>query len=219
MNRNAFGLRATGRRPWGGVITAVLVVCGFTNGVIAGEYNPDRSIGDVVPAWSGLEGTDGKEHGWDEVANHDFVVVVFTCNSCPYAVDYEGRVNDLAKQYAGADSRVGVVAINANTIPEDGLPAMRKRAEARGFVFPYLHDPSQEVPKSFGALRTPEAYLLNAEREILYMGAIDDNTDVAKVETSFLADAIESALAGEEIAVSETPPVGCLIRFKRTRRK
>ena len=219
MKRNACGLRGRGRRWWVAIIMAVLGVSSCATGATAGEYNPDRSIGDVVPAWSGLEGTDGNEHGWDEVADRDFVVVVFTCNSCPYAVDYEERVNDFAKQYAGADSRVGVVAINANTIPEDSLPAMKKRAESRGFVFPYLHDPSQEVPKSFGALRTPEAYLLNAQREILYMGAIDDNTDVGKVTQTYLADALQAALAGEEIAVTETPPVGCLIRFKRTRRK
>lgn len=219
MKRNACALRGRGRRQWMVAVAAVLVVSGFTAGVTAGEYNPDRSIGDVVPAWSGLEGTDGKEHAWEDVADYDFLVVVFTCNSCPYAVDYEERVNDLAKQYAGADSRVAVVAINANTIPEDGLPAMKKRAESRGFVFPYLHDPSQEVPKSFGALRTPEAYLLNGKREILYMGAIDDNTDVGKVTETYLADAIEAALAGTEIAVAETPPVGCLIRLKRSRRK
>ena len=219
MKRNACGLHVRGRRRWAAVVMAVLSVSGFAAGATAGEYNPDRSVGDVVPAWSGLEGTDGEGHGWDEVADRDFVVVVFTCNSCPYAVDYEERVNDLAKQYAGEESRVGVVAINANTIPEDGLPAMKKRAESRGFVFPYLHDPSQEVPKSFGALRTPEAYLLNAQREILYMGAIDDNTDAGKVTQTYLADAIEAALAGEAITVTETPPVGCLIRFKRSRRK
>lgn len=184
----------------------------------AGTYNPDRAIGDAVPAWSGLPGVDGKEHGWDEVANRDFVVVVFTCNSCPYAVDYEQRINALATKHAGPESRVAVVAINANTIPEDSLAAMTKRAEAEGFVFSYLFDASQEVPKSFGALRTPEVFLLNTQRQILYMGAIDDNTDAAKVGVRYLEDALEAALSGREITVAETPPVGCLIRFKRQRR-
>ncbi len=198
------------------------VACGLValsvSSATAGAYNPDRSIGDVVPAWQGLPGTDGKEHGWDELADRDFVVVVFTCNSCPYAVDYEARVNSLAKKYAGAESRVAVVAINANLIAEDAPAAMEKRAADRGFVFPYLFDESQEVPKSFGALRTPEAYLLNRKREILYMGAIDDNTDASKVEKTYLADAITASLAGKPVAEAETPPVGCLIRFKRRRR-
>ena len=184
----------------------------------AGTYNPDRSIGDTVPAWEQLPGTDGGQHGWEDFAEREFVVVVFTCNSCPYAVDYEGRINELAKTYAGPQGRVGVVAINANLIPEDSPEAMRQRAESRGFVFPYLFDASQEVPKSFGALRTPEVYLLNSKRQILYMGAIDDNTDAGKVSATYLEDAIEAVLAGKEIAVSETPPVGCLIRIKRRRR-
>lgn len=184
----------------------------------AGEFNPDRSIGDVVPGWSGLPAVDGAEHSWDELADRDFVVVVFTCNSCPYAVDYEDRINELARAHAGHESRVAVVAINANTIPEDSLPAMKKRAESKGFSFPYLFDATQEVPKSFGALRTPEAFLLNEKRQILYMGAIDDNTDATKVTATYLDDAIQAALAGREIAVAETPPVGCLIRFKRQRR-
>lgn len=201
------------------VAAALWLQAGAACGVWAGEFNPDRSIGDTVPAWSGLPGTDGAEHGWDEVADRDFVVVVFTCNSCPYAVDYEDRINALAKTHAADGSRVAVVAINANTIPEDSLAAMKKRAESKGFVFPYLSDVSQEVPKSFGALRTPEAYLLNAKREILYMGAIDDNTDASKVESHHLEAALKAALTGEPIPVAETPPVGCLIRFKRQRRQ
>lgn len=211
--------RCVARRARVAVVAVALFLAAVgTFGAWAGEFNPDRSIGDAVPAWSGLLGTDGAEHGWEDVADRDFVVVVFTCNSCPYAVDYEDRINALAKAYEAQGSRVAVVAINANMIPEDSLAAMKKRAESKGFVFPYLFDASQEVPKSFGALRTPEAYLLNAKREILYMGAIDDNTDASKVDTHYLEEALKAALVGKPIAVAETPPVGCLIRFKRQRR-
>jgi len=200
------------------LVVACSLLAAVANAAPAGTYNPDRSIGDTVPAWEALPGADGQKYSWEDVADRDFVVVVFTCNSCPYAVDYEERINALAKQYAGPEGRVAVVAINANLIPEDSLAAMTKRAESRGFVFPYLFDESQGVPKTFGALRTPEAFLLNNQRQILYMGAIDDNTDAAKVETTYLEDAINAALAGTEIAVTETPPVGCLIRIKRRRR-
>ncbi len=200
-----------------GIAVAVLALAAAPS-LRGGEFNPDRSVGDVVPGWNSLPGTDGSQHSWEELASRDLVVVVFTCNSCPYAVDYEDRINSLAMAYAGDESRVAVVAINANAIPEDSLPAMKKRAESKSFSFPYLFDASQEVPKTFGALRTPEAFLLNAKREILYMGAIDDNTDATKVAETYLDDAIQAALAGREIAVAETPPVGCLIRFKRQRR-
>ena len=184
---------------------------------LAGTYNPDRSIGDVVPAWERLPGTDGKEHSWADVADRDAVVVVFTCNSCPYAVDYEQRINDLAARFAGKQSRVAVVAINANRIPEDSLPAMKTRAAARNFQFPYLWDESQAVAKSFGAVRTPEFYVLDRERRIVYMGAMDDNTTAGDVTKRHVDDAVAAVLDGKPVAVKETPPVGCLIRFDRRR--
>ena len=184
---------------------------------LAGTYNPDRSIGDVVPAWEKLPGTDGDEHSWADVADRDAVVVVFTCNSCPYAVDYEQRINDLAARFAGKQSRVAVVAINANRIPEDSLPAMKTRAAARNFQFPYLWDETQAVAKSFGAVRTPEFYVLDRERRIVYMGAMDDNTTAADVTKRHVDDAVAAVLDGKPVAVKETPPVGCLIRYDRRR--
>lgn len=184
----------------------------------AGTYNPERSIGDVIPAWRDLQGVDGKPHGWDELAGRDFVVVVFTCNSCPYAVDYEGRVEALAARAAAADSRFAVVAINSNRIPEDALPAMRRRAEAKKFSFPYLFDETQEVARSFGAVRTPECFILDRDRRIVYMGAIDDSPDAAKVTKRFVDDALAALVAGGTVAVSETAPVGCMIRYDRGRK-
>ena len=119
MTRGCCVLRAWARRDVLAAAIGVFAVGWLAAAATAGEYNPDRSIGDAVSAWSGLPGTDGKEHSWEELADRDFVVVVFICNSCPYAVDYEDRVNALAMRYGGAESRVAVVAINANTIPED----------------------------------------------------------------------------------------------------
>ena len=197
-------------------LTAILF-CPASAGWAAPKGMKTLEIGAEAPDFD-LPGVDGKTYRLADFADAKILVVVFTCNSCPYAVDYEERINELAKTYAGPQGRVGVVAINANLVPEDSPEAMRQRAESRGFVFPYLFDASQEVPKSFGALRTPEVYLLNSQRQILYMGAIDDNTDAGKVSATYLEDAIEAALAGKEIAVSETPPVGCLIRIKRRRR-
>lgn len=192
----------------------------LTSAVIAGTYNPDRAIGDVVPAWKDLPGTDGRLHSWNDVADRDAVVVAFTCNSCPYAVDYERRIDDLARKHAGKDARVAVVAINSNLIPEDAPEAMKRRAAERGFSFPYLFDGSQEVAKSFGAVRTPEFFVLDRQRRIVYMGAFDDATKPADVKKRHVEDAVEAVLAGREVAVKETAPVGCLIRFdrKRTRR-
>jgi peroxiredoxin len=188
-----------------------------TSGVSAGTYNPDRVIGDVVPAWKDLPGTDGRLHSWNDVADRAAVVVAFTCNSCPYAVDYERRIDDLARKHAGKGARVAVVAINSNLIPEDAPEAMKRRAEERGFAFPYLFDGSQEVAKSFGAVRTPEFFVLDRQRRIVYMGAFDDATKPEDVTKRHVEDAIDALLAGRDVTVKETAPVGCLIRFDRKR--
>lgn len=183
----------------------------------AGTYNPDRSIGDVVEPWKDLPGTDDRPHSWADVADRDAVVVVFTCSSCPYAVDYEERINALAERHAGADSRVAVLAINSNRIREDALPAMKARAEAKQFRFPYLFDESQAVARAFGAVRTPEFFVLDRDRRIVYMGAMDDSPTATAVKRRYVDDAVAAVLAGRAVEVAETAPVGCQIRFERRR--
>ena len=149
----------------------------------------------------------------------EVIVVVFTCNSCPYAIDYEDRINALAKRYSAAQSKVAVVAINVNKVEADLLPAMKKRADEKKFQFPYLFDETQQVAKNFGAVRTPEFFVLNKERQVVYMGAMDDNTKADQVKVNYLDQAIEATLAGKSIENTETPPVGCGIRFVRERKK
>jgi peroxiredoxin len=186
---------------------------------VAGTYNPERNVGDVIPEWQDLRGTDGKLHGWREWADRDFLVVVFTCNSCPYAVDYEDRIEALARRAAADGSRFAVVAINPNRIPEDSLPAMQRRAEERRFSFSYLADESQQVARSFGAVRTPECFILDRDRRIVYMGAIDDNPSAAGVKVRYVEEALTALESGRPVAQPETPPVGCMIRVARERRR
>jgi len=184
--------------------------------VTAGEFNLVLNIGDTAPVWSDLEGVDGKRHGSDEFASDSFIVVVFTCNSCPYATDSEARLNALsvkAKQLGG-----GLVAINVNLNKEDLLPAMKSRAEAIGFDFPYLHDPTQEIAKRFGARTTPEFFVLDGERRIVYMGSLDDSPDGKSVTKEFVEMAIADVIEGRKSELSETVPIGCRIRFPRVRK-
>lgn len=206
-------------RPWhtaaGWLCHGLAVIVAAT--AAAGTFNPDRDIGDVVPAWTKLPGTDGQLHSWADVADRDAVVVVFTCNSCPYAVDYEDRVNDLARRAAAPGSRFAVVAVNSNLVPADTPAAMKERSTARGFRFPYLHDASQTIARGFGAVRTPEFFVLDRGRRIVYMGALDDATDAAKVTRHYVDDALAAHLAGRAPEVTETAPVGCSIRFVRRR--
>lgn len=183
----------------------------------AGEFNSVLSIGDKAPTWTDLPGVDGKTHALDDLKNQDVVVVAFTCNSCPYAVDYENRLIDFAKRHAG--KKVALVAINVNTIEEDRLPKMQERAKAKGFNFPYLFDESQAIGKAYGAAFTPEFFVLDKERRVVYMGAMDDNTDPEKVNQRWVETAVAAALAGHKPEKTETIAVGCRVRYETRRRK
>ncbi len=198
----------------------LLLVCvGNFSLVSAGEYNPVLNVGDEAPAWKDLPGVDGKTHSLADLKKQPVVMVVFTCNSCPYAQDYEDRINAFAKKHAAGDGRVAVVAINVNHVPADSLAKMQARAKEKGFVFPYLYDDSQEIAKAYGATRTPEFFVLNAERKIVYMGAMDDSSNAAKVTKKYVEPAVKAALAGKEPELKETVAVGCNIRFVRKRRE
>jgi peroxiredoxin len=196
------------------------VVCGLfaifaASLAAAGQYNAVRNIGDAAPAWKNLPGIDGKQHSLDDLADKKVVVVVFTCNSCPVATDYEERILAMAKKFA---DRVTVVAINVNRVPEDSLEKMKVRAEEKKFPFVYLFDESQQIAKDFGAAFTPEFFVLGPDRKIVYMGGMDDNSNAAQVGENFLDPAIEAALAGTKPKVAEAVARGCRIRFARERR-
>lgn len=170
------------------------------------------AVGDEAPAWKDLEGTDGKHHSLGEYAAAKAVVVVFTCNRCPVAVAYEDRIVAIASDYQ--DKGVDVVAINVNNTEADKLPAMKQRAEEKGFNFDYLYDPSQEIGRSYGAAVTPHVFLLDGDRHVAYIGAIDDNMDSSKASQHFLRDAIDAVLAGSKPQTDSTKPVGCGIRYQ-----
>ena len=190
----------------------------FPSSAHAGKYNEKLSIGDKAPAWRDLLDTaSGKKHSLADLKDAEVVVVAFTCNSCPVATDYEDRILKLAEKYGVGDpdkkGNVALVAINVNKIKNDLPPAMKQRAEKKKYPFPYLFDETQQIARDYGALFTPEFFVLDRERRVVYMGALDDNSDIAKVKESYLDPAVEAALAGKQPETAETLPVGCRIRF------
>jgi len=196
-------------------IVTSLAIIAIGTAATAGKFNKVRSPGDAAPEWKELEGTDGKMHSSADLKDKDVVVVVFTCNSCPVAVGYEDRIRAFAEKHAGKDSKVGIVAINVNTIKEDQLPEMKKRAEKKKFTFPYLYDPTQAIARQFGATITPEFFVLNKARKVVYMGALDDKSPPAEPSVSHLETALVVALAGKPIEAAETNARGCKIRFEK----
>lgn len=200
------------------VAVAIMIVTCWAAHAVAGEYNETLSIGDSAPAWKDLPGIDGRKHSLADV-KAPIVVVVFTCNSCPIATDYEDRIIALAEKYGGPAGQTAFVAINVNLIPDDSLPKMKQRAEQKGFPFPYLFDETQKIAKAYGAAFTPEFFVLDKDLRVTYMGGMDDNSDVKRVKVRYLEPAIEAALAGEKPEVTETVARGCRIRWARRRRK
>lgn len=183
--------------------------------LIGGQFNKVLSPGDAAPSWEGLDGTDGKKHALADLADKDVVVVVFTCNTCPIANDYEGRVIAFANTHAGPGSKVAVVAINPNAGKDESLAEMRKRAAKKKYPFPYLSEPTQQLAKKYGATYTPEFFVLNKQRKVVYLGAMDDKSPPATATVHFLEAAVAAALKGEPPATAETLARGCMVRWKR----
>jgi peroxiredoxin len=162
-----------------------------------------------------LPGVDGRTHTLDEYADAKALALVQSCNHCPYVQAWEGRMSELQREYGDRGFRL--VAINSNdadNYPEDSFEQMARRAKARGFAFDYLYDEPQEIARTLGASRTPEVFLFDEGRRLVYHGAIDDSRDERAVTREYLREAIEAVLAGREPEVKETPPVGCTVKWK-----
>ncbi len=196
------------------------ILCGFfliAGFVRAGIYNDVLSPGDPAPAWKNLPGVDGKTHSMADLADKE-VIVVFTCCGCPAAKDYEERIADFVAKHAGPKAKTALVAINVNATPEDKLPKMIERAKAKGFTYPFLYDESQKIAKLYGAEYTPEFFVLNKDRKVVYMGALDDRDDPKLAKTNFLEEAVTAALGGKTPTTQETLGRGCRIRWARAKK-
>ena len=172
------------------------------------------SVIETAPTFT-LPGVDGREHSLDEYAVAQVLVLVQSCNHCPYVLAWEGRIDALAREYA--DRGVRIVAVNSNdaeAYPADSFDAMVEHAREAGYSFDYLYDESQELARALNSERTPEAFVFDADRRLVYHGAVDDNREEEHVTTHYLRDAIEAALAGEAPPVPETPPVGCTVKWR-----
>ncbi len=171
-------------------------------------------IGEVAPDFS-LRGVDGREHGLADFADKPVVLVVFSCNHCPYVQAYEDRLIAIQRDYAARG--VQVVAINSNddgTYPEDGLDHMVKRAREKAFNFPYLRDATQAVARAYGATHTPQLFVFDHERRLRYTGKIDDNWQRPEAVTrQYLRDAVEALLCRQEPAEPITQAIGCTIKW------
>jgi len=172
-------------------------------------------IGQQAPDFK-LPGVDGKQYSLANFKDAKFLVVVFSCNHCPYVVGSEARILRFAADYAPRG--VKMVAINSNETenhPMDSFELMITRAKEKNFPFPYLRDEPQEVALAYGALRTPHFYVFDADRKLRYTGRMDDNPKVeANAKTHELRDAMDALLAGKKPPIEQTNPLGCNVKWK-----
>jgi peroxiredoxin len=172
------------------------------------------SVIETAPTFD-LPGVDGRNHSLEEYADASVLVLVQSCNHCPYVLAWEGRISDLQREYA--DRGVRIVAISSNdatAYPADSFERMIEHAREADYAFDYLYDESQEIARALGSERTPEAFVFDADRRLVYHGAVDDNREEDQVTTHYLRDAIEAALAAETPPVADTPPVGCTVKWR-----
>lgn len=192
-------------------ITALL----FTGSLLAGGYE----VGDKADGFK-LKNVDGTWVSLDDYKDKKGVIVIFSCNHCPYVVAYEDRMIELHNEYA--PKGYPVVAINPNdpeVQPEDSFEKMKVRAKEKNFPFPYLFDDGQKIYPKYGATRTPHVFLLenkDGEFEVAYIGAIDDNyQDASAVEEQYVENAIASIEKGKKADPDFTKAIGCTIKTKK----
>lgn len=197
-----------------GLLALVLTLVSFSGKLIS--LDEGYAIGDVATDFS-LKNIDDTMVSLSDFNDAKGFLVIFTCNTCPYAVAYEDRIIALDAKYKSLG--VPVIAINPNNPavkPGDSFAAMKTRAAEKGFNFPYLFDEGQEIYPQYGATRTPHVYLLektSSGNVVKYIGAIDDNyQDASQVEEKYVENAVDAMLAGEEIKVTTTRAIGCTIK-------
>ncbi|VXD17467.1 Thioredoxin family protein [Marinoscillum sp. 108] len=176
-------------------------------------------VGDYASDFK-LKNVDGAMVSLADYKSAKGFVVVFTCNTCPYAKLYEQRIIQLDQKYASKG--FPVIAINPNDVskqPEDSMEEMMARSKEKGYSFPYLRDDSQAVASAFGASKTPHVYVLNKEADgkfkVEYIGAIDDSPrEASDVKQKYVEAAIDALLAGKKPAITTQRAIGCTIKWK-----
>lgn len=195
------------------IFSVLVISIAFT---VKNSSDDGYKIGDLATNFS-LINVDNSKVSLSDFPNAKGFIVIFTCNSCPYSVAYEDRINELDKKYK--EKGYPVIAINPNN-PEvskdDDFASMQKRAKEKGFTFPYLLDEGQKIYPEYGASRTPHVFLLNKENEglkVAYIGAIDNNSyNASKATKKYVEDAVDALLEGKTPEILNTRAIGCRIK-------
>ena len=170
--------------------------------------------GDIAPDFE-LLGTDDKKHALKDYESYKGILVIFMCNHCPYVKAKVDALNELFEE-CGKD--IAIIGINSNdptNVPEDSFDAMKQTAKEKNFQFDYLVDETQEIAKKYGAMCTPDPFLFNNQKELVFHGKIDNAMkpdDVATEKTMIVN--MKKLISGEKIENDFDPSIGCSIKWK-----
>jgi peroxiredoxin len=188
------------------------------HGVITMALTPSNMLplGTTAPDFR-LAGTDGKTYSLQDFSRSQLLLVAFICNHCPFVKHVRSELARMGRDYQAKG--VGVVAINANdtvAYPADSMDNMRKEAADAGYVFPYVLDETQAVAKSYDAACTPDFFVFDAGRKLIYRGQLDGSRpgNNVPVTGADLRAALDAALAGKSPGAEQKPSMGCNIKWK-----
>lgn len=195
------------------ILTSFSVLAAIS--LLAFNHIDELPIGGQLPkADVKMKDISGKEITLKDAKKSNGLLVMFSCNTCPYVVKNQERTREICK-YA-LDNNIGVVLINSNEAQrsgEDSYDAMKKYAESNGYKWYYVVDKNSELADAFGATRTPENFLFNKDGKLIYHGATDDNPgDAGNVSRKHLREAIGEMLNGKDVSVKTSRSVGCTIK-------
>ena len=178
-------------------------------------------LGTPCPTFHLPDVSSGQPLSLESFKNKDVLLVMFLCRHCPYVVHVQAELARIGREYAARG--VAVVAISANDAaqyPDDGPVGLRRQASEQGFAFPYLYDDSQAVAKAFGAACTPDFFVYDANRQLVYRGQLDDSRpgNGKPVTGRDLRAALDAALAGRPALEPQRPSAGCNLKWKSSGR-
>ena len=193
----------------------LLVIFILTSSNSIAQKNSPLELGSIIPMSEELMiNVNDEKMSLNNNFNENGLLVIFSCNTCPFVVMWEDRYRQLEK--ICQLNNVGMVYINSNEAKRDGddsKEAMKDYAKSMGYTFPYLIDQNSTIANAFGAKTTPHIYLFDNNKRLVYRGAIDDNfRDISQVKETYLIDAIQQMVSGLDIKIKETNAKGCSIK-------
>jgi len=197
------------------VLLSLVAVAAIAIPALAGKYNKAISVGDRAPDFSGIPAIYNGQDASLSLSDlkEDIIVLAFLANHCPVVQAYEDRLIDFVSDYK--DKGVRVVGVSVNDIDEDRLPGIRKYTKQHKSNYIYGYDESQAMGRAYGATNTPQFFVLDKERKIRYTGTLDDNQREDKVTKTYLRDAVDALLKGQNPPVDESRPQGCGVRYTK----